>query len=182
MRFLDRQQSIIIIAVVLMAVGFLLLGYFPMRKKLDVARSARLQRQAAAIKAEVQLRQLPQLAEEVEKLRIEVGSFDTKVPPGRQLGLFLQQMAIVMSKHNLKEQFVQPAGEVPLELQNINCIPISIQCKGRVRQIFEFFKSLEQLDRIVRIERVELKNDRDFAGYVSMNAKAAVYYRTGREI
>jgi len=56
-----------------------------------------------------------------------------------------------------------------------------MQCKGGVEQIFEFFKSLQNLDRLVRIEQIKLVNDQDFTGQASMQTKAVVYYRAEAE-
>ena len=70
---------------------------------------------------------------------------------------------------------VQPDSEI--EVDNLICIPVQIQCKGTMSQIFEFFKSLQNVERLVRIEQVQLKNDTDLNGHVTMTAKANIYYR-----
>jgi hypothetical protein len=51
-----------------------------------------------------------------------------------------------------------------------------MQCKGRLTQIFEFYKQLQKLDRLVRIEQVKLVNDSSFEGEVSMETKLVIYY------
>lgn len=179
MRFWNRQQLIIVFSMAAMTAGFLLLRYFPVRQKIKAASQAKQQQQMVITKAAAQIQQLPFLAEEVAKLKGQIGNFEAKIPNSRQLGPFLQQITDVMNKHNLREQSVQPDTEAGLELEDIRCIPIDIQCKGRLKQIFSFFKSLKKLDRTVRLEQVELESDSDSVGDVSMRAKAAIYYKAG---
>ena len=47
-----------------------------------------------------------------------------------------------------------------------------------IKQVFEFYKSLQGLDRLVRLEPVKLAHDSDFSGEVSSQTKAVIYYRT----
>jgi hypothetical protein len=105
--------------------------------------------------------------------------YERQVPRERALGVFLQEIAGLMNEHNLREQLVQPGKEI--EAGELNCIPVDMQCKGRLEQIFEFYKSLQKLNRLARIEQVKLVNDRDFAGEVSMQTKAIIYYRSVTE-
>jgi len=179
MRFWNRQQLIIVFLIVAMAAGFLQLRYFPVRRRIKAANQAKQQQQMVITKAAAQIQQLPYLAKEVEELKAGIGNFEAKVPSSRQLGPFLQQITNVMNKHNLREQSVQPDKEVELALEDIKCIPINIKCKGRLKQVFSFFKSLKKLDRMVRLQQVELKSDNDFVGDVSMQIKVAIYYQAG---
>ena len=56
-------------------------------------------------------------------------------------------------------------------------IPLTLECKGSLEQIFAFFQSLENMDRLIRIEEVTLENDTDFNAVVKLKAKANVYYQ-----
>jgi len=80
-----------------------------------------------------------------------------------------------MNEHNLMGQVIAPRKEVKAE--KLNCIPVNMQCKGKLAQIFEFYRRLQGLDRLVRIEQVKLTNDSDYDGQVSMEARAVIYYR-----
>ena len=93
------------------------------------------------------------------------------------LGAFQQQISDLMKKHGLTEQLIEPGEE--LEADEVTCKPVSIQCKGRLEQVYNFFDSLESLDRLVRIERVQLTNDNEYSGQVSMQAKTVIFYRSG---
>ena len=61
--------------------------------------------------------------------------------------------------------------------KNLNCIPVTMKCKGKLARIRGFYKALQGLDRLVRIENFELTNDRDFDGIVTMQTEAVIYYR-----
>jgi Tfp pilus assembly protein PilO len=156
--------------------GFVLFRQMPLRKKIEAVDRTRTAKTVAVSKALTEIRQLPLLKEKLTELRTLVGNYDAKVPDHRELGGFLQQIAGLMNEHKLADQLVQPAKEV--EAEGVTCIPVDLQCKGRLNQIYGFFKSLQALDRLVRIQQVQLKNDGDFGGQVSMQAKTVIYYRT----
>ena len=80
-----------------------------------------------------------------------------------------------MNEHNLKDQHIKPGVEIQSE--NLSRIPISIECSGTLTQVFGFFQAFQGLERVIRIERLQLTNDKDFSGVVTMNALANVYYR-----
>ena len=79
-----------------------------------------------------------------------------------------------MNEHNLRDHQIQPGNEINDD--DLNGIPVNVKCKGRLAQMFEFYKSLQRLDRLVRIEQVELLNESDFSGEVSMQTKVLIYY------
>lgn len=118
---------------------------------------------------------MPVLTEQLQNLQQVASNFEVNVPWQRDLGVFLQQLADLMAQHNLKEQIVVPQKEIKAD--DLGCISINMQCKGRLTQIFEFYKQLQTLDRLVRIEQVKLVNDSSFEGEVSMETKLVIYYR-----
>jgi Tfp pilus assembly protein PilO len=70
---------------------------------------------------------------------------------------------------------VAPGEEIKAD--KLNCMPVNMQCKGKLGQIFEFYRQLQRLDRLVRIESVKLVNSDDLSGQVSMQTRTVVYYR-----
>ena len=86
----------------------------------------------------------------------------------------MQRIANLMNEHNLQGQLIQPGKEI--KAGELNCIPVNMQCKGRLSQIFEFYRRVQGLDRLVRIEHVKLVNDGDFGGEVNMQINAVIYY------
>ena len=114
------------------------------------------------------------LEEQLEQLQRTVADYQANVPDSRNLGAFLRRIANLMDEHNLSEQHINPGEEIAKE--KLNCVLVNMQCKGKLAQVFEFYKSLRRLDRSVRIEQVELANDDNFSGEVSMTTKAIIYY------
>jgi Tfp pilus assembly protein PilO len=177
--FRERQQVIICVAAGAMVVGFGLFGYLPLKKRTKAVEQTRAAQRLAVAKASAERAQLPALKEQLLKLEETVGNYEANIPGNRDLGVFLQRIAGLMNKHNLKEQDVQPGGEI--EAEGLRCIPVSMQCKGRLEQVFGFFRALQLLDRSVRIEQIRLENDIDFSGEVSMRAETIIYYRSENE-
>lgn len=176
MKFLQRQQIIIIVLAASTITGFATFLYYPFARQTKAVEQADAAQSSSAEKAGTRKRQLPILREKAEALQRKLGNYDEKLPRSREFALLWRRIADVMNKHNLKDQLVQPGSEI--QGPQLNCIPISIRCSGRGEQIFEFLKSFEKLERVIRIEHFRLENDRDFTGWLKMNAEANVYYRS----
>lgn len=155
--------------------GFVLFRYLPLRKKMKAVEKTRAAQTLVITKDMAKNEQLPSLIEEFEKLQSKVSNYERQIPADRELGTFLHKIADLMNSHNLKGQFVEPGEEV--EGEELNYIPVNMKCRGRLKQIFEFYKSLQSLERLVRIEEVKLLNENNFSGEVNMQTQAVVYYR-----
>ncbi len=175
MKFLRRQQVIIIILAGSIMIGFAMFLYYPLVRHAKAVEQADAAQLAATAKADERKLGLPVLREQTEAMAKKLENYDRRLPPGREFAVLWQQIADVMNAHNLKDQLVQPGGEI--SGHEISCIPISIQCSGGLKQIFEFLKSIEKFERVIRIEHFQLENDRDFRGVLRMHAEANVYYR-----
>ena len=57
-------------------------------------------------------------------------------------------------------------------------IPLTLECRGSLKQLFAFFQAMEDMDRLVRFEEVKFENDSDFNAVVKLNVKANVYYQS----
>jgi len=176
MLFRGREQIVICIVAGMFAVDFALFGCLPLQKRLKNIANARAGQRLVITKASAQSRKLPALKEQLYELKRTVGGYEAKVPDQRSLGVFLHRIADLMKEHNLREQAVRPGKEV--EMEGLKYIPVSMQCKGRLKEIFQFFSSLQALDRLVRIEQVKLENDKYFNGEVSMQTETFICYRS----
>jgi Tfp pilus assembly protein PilO len=175
MLFRERQQTVIFVLGGVIVGGFILLRYLPLQKRIRAVEQSLASQRLVIAKASAESQQTAMVKEQLLQLQKAVENYEANIPAQRALGEFLHRIANLMNEHNLQEQLVQPGSETKAD--ELNCIPISMRCKGSLKQIFEFFKSLEKLDRLVRIEEVKLLNDRDFSGEVSMETKAVIYYR-----
>ena len=177
MFFREKRQLIIFATAVFFAVVFLLFGYIPLRQKHKSVDLEFAEAQSFIERASIQNEQLSALKEQLAGLDDKLSDYELNIPSERGLGDFLNKIADLMKEHNLTAQQVQPLDEI--EAEQVNCIPVNMKCKGRMKDIFEFYKSLEELERMVRIEQVKILNDSDFNGQVNMETKAAIYYRPG---
>lgn len=175
MLFRERKQIAICVAAAVITAAFLLFCYLPLQKRIKAAEKAEASQRRFITKASMEKAQMPALREQLLKLRKTVGNYQASIPSQTDLGVFLQQMADLMSKHNLKEQVIVPGKEIVTK--KLSCIPVDMQCKGKLAQVFEYYKGMQGLDRLVRIEKIEFINDSDFSGEVSMRAKVVIYYR-----
>lgn len=177
--FREKKQIIILSAAVLMLAGFVFFGCLPLRKKMQVLKIAEVSQKAALQRSVIRSRQLPGLEKQLQQMQEQFGNYKAALPCERQLGEFLKKIANLMNEHNLAGQCVEPAEEVKLD--ELNCIPVNMQCSGTLKQIFDFYNSLKTLDRLIRIEEVKLVNDKDFSGLIRMQTKIAVYYRSKKQ-
>lgn len=171
----ERQQIVILCVAGVMLTGFVLLRYLPLRKQLKAIEQRQAEEKIVIDRSQHQLEQLPGLTEQLMSLQKKFENYQANLPSQRQLGTFLHKIADLMDKHNLREQLTQPGKEI--QADNLKCIPVNIHCKGKLTQIFKFFKSLQNLDRMVRIEQVKFINDSDYTGDVQLRTKAIIYYR-----
>ena len=179
MFFRGRQQAAIFVEIVVMAAGFVLFRYMPLRKKMRVIKQTKTEQALAVARTSVESKQLPILKAQLQQLQKAAESYETNIPAERALGVFLHQIATLMNEYNLKEQLVQPRREI--ETDEFNCIPVNIQCKGKLNQIYEFYKRVQELNRLIRIEQVNLANDRGLGGEVTMKTRVVIYYRPQSE-
>ncbi len=175
MLFQERKQIAICIAAGTIVAAFVLFRYLPLRKRIKAVERERTAQALAINQASMERVQMQLLKEQLLKLQTIVGNYKANIPEQNDFGVFLQQIADLMGKNNLREQVIAPGKEVAVK--GLNCIPVDMQCKGTLAQVFEFQKQMQRLDRLVRIENIKLTNDSDFAGDVSMQAQVVIYYR-----
>lgn len=179
MLFRERKQIAICVAAGAMVTAFVMFRYLPLRQRIEAVRQKKAAQRLVISKASMEKVQIPVLKEQLLKLRQTVENYKVNIPAKNDFGVFLQQIADLMSKHNLREQVIAPGKEIVA--RGLTCIPVDMKCKGTLAQVFEFHKQMQKLDRLVRIEQIKLDNDRDFSGEVSMQTKVVIYYRPQSE-
>ena len=176
MVFRGKQQVLIYAAAAAMLIAFVTLRYLPSRARAKNLSQIKTTQTLALDKAQAQAQRITVLNERLRKLEAAVSNFDCKIPSQRDVGNFLQQITQIMNTHNLKEQLIEPGKDA--KSGPIGCIPINLQCKGTLNQMFEFFKSLQGLQRSVRVEQVKLAKVTDTNGQVSMTTRIVIFYRS----
>jgi len=177
--FGKRKQVLVLVVSTMLVADFVLFGYLPSHKRMKSVKQAKTKQMQIIAKASAESRQLPDLKQQLQRLQNTVADFKLNVPTQRDIGVFLQQIANLMTEYDLTEQLVAPGKE--LKADALNCMPVDMRCKGKLAQIFHFYQRLQESGRLVRIERIKLTNDTDLTGDVIMQTQAVIYYRTGAE-
>jgi Tfp pilus assembly protein PilO len=170
-----KQQAWLYTIAVLFCADFVFYGYMPSHKRLQSLREAEFQQKRMIETAAAQSKELPALTIRLNNVEQIVDHYESYVPQEESSGVFLQEIARIMTEHDLADQVVVPGREV--ESEGIRCIPVRIDCKGNLKDIFSFFRAFQAMDRLVRIQKVTLQNDRDFTGNVNMDTQAVIFYR-----
>jgi len=173
---LQKKQFIIIAAAVLMAAGFVVARYIPLSRKMMGTKQMIEVQQITIAQADEQQARMDGLESQIEEVKKRTENFDKNIPIERDLGGLLSSISELMKRHNLEDQQILPDKEVLSG--DLYCIAVNIKCSGSLKQIFEFFESLQQTDRMMRIETVKLTNDPKYSGKVDLETKAIVYYRS----
>ena len=171
----NKQQILIFVAASVMIAGFVLVSFLPMHKKAGAIRSQKDLTELMINDVARQSDKLPQLKDQLETMRSQLKLQQSFVPEQVELGQFLQTITSIMNEYKLQEQFVKPGAEKKID--QLWAVPIDIRCKGQLSQMFDFFKSLQNLERLIRIENISLSNSPDLNGQLSMETKAVIYYK-----
>ena len=171
----DKTQISIYMVGLLLIADFVWFGILPSRERLHVLEQSRSQ-QMDIIKRANELRvQLPGLRRQLIEYQGRIPDVNTKVPTHKSIGSFLESMSTLMTRHGLTEQIVVPGieqtGLVAKQL------PITVQCSGRLEQLFSFYRDLESAQRLIGIDQIQLENDPNISGQVSMNTQLTIYYQ-----
>jgi len=176
-----KQQVWLYVIAVLFCADFVFYGYMPSHKRLRSLHEAEIQLENVIRLATAQSKELPALRAQLKKTEEIIAHYDSYVPQDASQGVFLQEIAQVMTGHHLTDQVVVPGKD--LDSGGVRCIPVRVNCKGSLKDIFGLFHDLQRMDRLMRIEKVLLQNDRGFTGQVSMETDAVIFYqpRAGRD-
>lgn len=170
-----KQQAWLYAIAVVFCACFVFYGYLPSHKKLQSLRQAGMQQRRLIETAAVQSEELPAIKARLASTEQIVDHYESYVPAEGSSGLFLQEIARIMTVHHLADQVVVPSKEV--ESGGVGCIPVHVNCTGSLKDIFGFFRDFQAMERLVRVEKVILQNDRDFTGRVTLDTDAVIFYQ-----
>ena len=175
-RLLLRKQEVWVSVIgVLFLADFVFYGYMPSHRRVQALARARAQQGHVIDTAAAQAEALPALEKRHQDTARMVRRYADSVPTESDLGMFLSQIATIMKKNQLTDEVVVPGKE--LKADELNCIPVHMNCTGTLSGVFGFFIDLQSLHRLVRIEKITLRNDDGFTGTVAMQTEAMIFYR-----
>lgn len=170
-----KQQAWLYAVAALFCADFVIYGYMPSHRRLQSLQATGMQQRRMIETAAAQGKELPALRTRLKNVEQIVEHYDAYVPQEVSLGAFLQDIARIMTEHHLTDQVVVPGRE--MESDAVRCIPVHVNCKGSLRDVFGFFHDFQAMSRLVRMEKVMLQNDHEFMGRVGMDADAVIFYR-----
>jgi Tfp pilus assembly protein PilO len=170
-----RQQIWVLVVGVLFVADFVFYGYMPSHRRLQALAHARAQHEQVIDAAMARSEALPALEQRHKEMARLVRRYDDYVPNESALGVFLRQIPNIMAEHELTNQVMVPKERI--QVGELSCIPVQMNCTGTLDGIFGFFSDLADLHRLVRIEKVTLKNDSGYAGSVTMQTEAVIFCR-----
>jgi len=170
-----KQITIFIIAVVVIG-GFFLFRYLPLQKEMKSVKKAKAEQMLTIAKGVSDSMQLSLFVDQLQGMRSKLENYEQKIPKQRDHGLFMQQIFELMKQNSLKEQVIEPRQEI--EAEGLKCIPMNMECKGGLAQIYNFYKQLQKQDRLIRFKQIKFENSSAFNGEVSMEAEIVIFYRT----
>lgn len=170
-----RQQIWVLVVGVLFVADFVFYGYMPSHRRVQALARARAQHKQVIDAGMAKSEALPVLEQRHKEMARLVRRYDDYVPTESGLGVFLRQIPNIMAEHDLINQVMVPKERV--QVGELSCIPVQMNCTGTLDGIFGFFSDLANLHRLVRIEKVTLRNDSGYAGSVTMQTEAVIFCR-----
>jgi Tfp pilus assembly protein PilO len=156
--------------------AFVLFRYIPVSRDMNEIKDIRAEQNLVIAKGISDNEQMQLFKDQLQKLRDKLEKYEANIPEQKDLGSFLKKIAELMEKNNLKEQAIQPLAEVKSD--KLVCIPVNMEGRGSLSEIYQFYKNLQELDRQIRIKQVKLRNGKDFDGDIKMETEIIIYYRT----
>jgi Tfp pilus assembly protein PilO len=171
----DKTQISIYMVGTLLIADFVWFGILPSRERLNGLRQSKAQQVEIIEKANELRAQLPGLRRQLNEHQGHIADIDAKVPIHKSVGSFLEVMSALMTRHGLTEQMIMPGSEQTGLMARE--LPITVQCSGRLEQLFDFYRDLEGARRLIGIDQIQLENDPNASGRVSMNTQLVIYYQ-----
>ncbi len=172
--FTNKKQAYIFAAAGAVAIIFACARGIPMQKAYaDIKNKAGQQESINGLNSK-NIATIDTLKKQYAQLHVHGADFDLRVPKGRDLGNFLQQITKIMSDLRLQDQLVAPGTDEKAD--DVTCIPLNMKCKGKLADIFAFYQALNNMPRLIRIEQVTLSSSQDDID-ILMETKAVIFYR-----
>lgn len=171
----EKQQIIILVIATVVIGSFVLFRYKPLHGEIHDIKQVRSTQLLTIAKGISDSKQLPLVMEQIKILDLQLQNFEARIPKKGTTGQFIRKITELMDRNDLEEKQITPRQEIKSEY--LNCIPINMQCKGSMEQIFDFYRQLQNLERLVRIQNVRLNNDEEFSGRVNMDTELVIYYK-----
>ena len=168
------QLSIYVVGAMLVA-DFVLFGYWPSRQRCGVLQQTLAKQHSLVSLAKDRRQQLPALRTHLAQCDQALAEYQDRVPVHRELGSFVQDVSGLMTSHHLQDQVIVPGVETQVE--GLSAVPVAVRCKGRLTDLFGFYRQLASIRRLVQLETIRFTNDPDLGGHVQVEARMVIFCR-----
>lgn len=158
-----------------LAVVFYILGYRPQTARLRELDGRIHEQQRDLMSARLQTKILPEVAGEVERLRIKLERTRKSIPPQQELPQFIRAVTQLSQQATLKKFAYKPG--VPARGELVCELPISFNFEGDFVNVFSFLRNTEEMPRLTRVRGMTIKSrDRERDGQVKVELSMNIYF------
>jgi type IV pilus assembly protein PilO len=151
-----RVQRVLTVAMVLLVLGFYLLGYRPGASRLDSLKIQTMQKQRELSLNQSRARHLPAVSREVELLRWRLERFGRQLPRQQGLGEFLSDIERLGQAHGIRGLNIFPEAQ---RQDGLYCeLPIRIRLEGEFLSVCAFLLEAEAMPRLTRIRQLHIRS------------------------
>ncbi|NLW83880.1 MAG: type 4a pilus biogenesis protein PilO [Phycisphaerae bacterium] len=175
MRRFDKQETVLLAGVLLLAALLGVFRYLPLLRQRQALDQTIEQNRQTLEQIQTQSARLDELTAQLTHKQAQAATFDARIPTGRSFADLWRQIADLMNQCNLTDQLVQPGRAV--ETDHLGTIPLTLSCSGTMQDLYAFLQTIEQWDRLIRFDKIELTNDSAFGGGVKLSGTAQLYYQ-----
>jgi Tfp pilus assembly protein PilO len=162
--------------VMLLVVGaFIVLGYVPKTSRMRELQSRIRDQQRDLMAASLRTRILPEVAAEVERLKVKLERTRKSIPPQQELPQFIRDVTQLSQQATLKKFGYKPG--VPSRGELVCELPIQFSFEGDFVNVFSFLRNTEEMPRLTRVRGMSVKTrDRDRNGQVKVELSMNIYF------
>lgn len=174
---IERDQVLLVAAILAVMVAFGVFGYMPLRNNRQEAKE-RIDVYKAQLASDLAgAKQLPKLREEVEALRSALAGAQRDVPTQSELASLLRTLSSELDRQSVTDKEVQTR---PIqEGTDYHVLPVSLRFTGTFGAVYGFVKQIESMPRLIRIDRLELVSAPDGAGRLTARIELSTFFTSG---
>ena len=152
MRYLKRDNLIVLGVLAAMVIGFMVVVYIPQKLRLEEIRSkiATEKNQLASDGEKAAV--IPEMLRQVQEMKKLYKNFDRRLPKQKELGGFLREISGRMAEEKLSDQLIEPGNPTPEEF--FHTLPIIMKFKGSYLSLGNFLMELETMERLTRVQKL----------------------------
>ena len=174
MRRFDKQETVLLAGVLLLAALLGVFRYLPLLRQRQALDQTIEQNRQTLEQIQTQSARLDELTAQLTHKQAQAATFDARIPTGRSFADLWRQIADLMNQCNLTDQLVQPGARSKPTIWERS--PDAVVQRNDA-DLYAFIQTIEQWDRLIRFDKIELTNDSAFGGVVKLSGTAQLYYQ-----